>query len=262
MRLPPSVVSLAPAPSTLAGSLTTNSTRLLVSVRDSREAQLARRSGVPWIDLKDPDNGSLGAAGEAIAAAVAGELRASDMLPESLISAAVGELRDEPLQTALRLAQYFPLLKVGLAGVQADAQWQRRWLELAKQIDGAGAELVPVIYADHALCGAPSPIEVLSLAQRTQVGRLGYLLIDTYTKDGRRLHDWMGRAQIEQTIQAAAEVGRRVVLAGSLTAQDLPGLLSLPIAAVAVRGAVCSGDRRSGLCPEKLRQWVDYLQIR
>ncbi len=153
MRLPPSVVSLAPAPSTLAGSLTTNSTRLLVSVRDSREAQLARRSGVPWIDLKDPDNGSLGAAGEAIAAAVAGELRASDMLPESLISAAVGELRDEPLQTALRLAQYFPLLKVGLAGVQADAQWQRRWLELAKQIDGAGAELVPVIYADHALCG-------------------------------------------------------------------------------------------------------------
>src|SRR5690606_35058064 len=87
--------------------------RLLVSVRNSCEARVARLSGVGWIDLKNPDSGSLGAADEATAAAVARELQQtsdSAKLANRLMSAAVGELRDMPTAAAKSLARYFPLL--------------------------------------------------------------------------------------------------------------------------------------------------------
>ncbi len=46
-------------------------TRLLVSVRDPDEAQIAAQSGVDLIDVKEPIRGSLGAADAATLAAIA-----------------------------------------------------------------------------------------------------------------------------------------------------------------------------------------------
>lgn len=271
--------------------------RLLVSVRDSCEAHLAQLSGVDWIDLKNPENGALGAADRATAAAVARELQQSDASPKTanrLMSAAVGELCDMPTAAAESLAVYFPLLKVGLSGLRNRQNWPKQLNEFADAVMLAGAHLVPVVYADHVVCDAPPPTQVIEVAARLDAHRAGprngsradtvaekdaekvagqdafasavggqrYLLVDTFTKDGRRLLDWMQLAELRSVVEQAAASGRQTVVAGSLALQDLPQLMSLPIAAIAVRGAVCAGDRRSGLCPEKLRQWVELFSAR
>ncbi len=260
-----------------------------MSVRDSHEARQARRRGVDWVDLKDPNNGSLGAADEATAAAVARELQqSSDSANPShrVQSAAVGELRDMPTLAAKSLACYFPLLKVGLSGLCERQDWPQQLAEFSKMVELAGARLVPVIYADHVACHAPDPAQVIEVAASLHeqpavpradssyalasssddiaapLGMPRYLLIDTFTKDGRRLLDWMELAELESIVHQAAASGRQTVVAGSLALLDIPQLMSLPIAAIAVRGAVCVGDRRSGLCPEKLRHWVELFSAR
>ena len=255
---------------------------------------MALHSGVAWIDLKDPDGGSLGAADAATAAVVGETLRAGRDRDGRITSAALGELSDTPTIAAKYLAGYFPLLKVGLSGLRDTADWPERLSQLYTTIHMAGAQLVPVIYADHHACRAPRPEQVIEVAHALreqparrlpkmvparvsamvadaeeysggevmEPGRARYVLIDTFTKDGRRLLDWMAPAELESIVQLAAASGRQTVVAGSLALQDLPQLMQLPVAAIAVRGAVCAGDRRSGLCAEKLRQWVELFAAR
>lgn len=247
------------------------SVQLLVSVRNAEEAVVAQNLGVQWIDLKNPDAGSLGPAPASVAQAVAGTLRGGAAAPPLMMSAAAGELRDAPLATALKLAQLFPLVKVGLSGMGGQTGWQSQFRDLALQLHAAGTELVPVIYADHHQSGAPQPHEVLAVAEEIQVelepgwqdqAKPRFLLIDTHTKDGRRLLDWFTLAQLSEICAQARATGRQTVLAGSLRAADVPQLLPLAPAAVAVRGAVCTSHRRSNLCPQKVTQWLELVQNR
>lgn len=228
--------------------------QLLVSVRDAAEAALAVSAGVDWIDLKNPDAGSLGPATLEVARGVSREL---GNFPNR--SAAIGELREIPDAAASQLARFFPILKVGLSGLASYPAWQGLLQELSQGLSTNNTHLVPVVYADYAICDAPNPGEVLEMARQLACS---YLLVDTYTKDGRRLLDWLSVSELECFSQAAQGAGIEVVVAGSLALNDLPKLLSLPIAAIAVRGAVCTGDRRSGLCRTKLQQWVQRMRVR
>lgn len=237
--------------------------QFLVSIRNVAEAKLARDHGVDWIDLKDPDAGSLGAPSYSTVQAVATNL--SDFPRRSV---AAGELRQ---LAALRktagpnhsLLQFFchsfPIIKVGLSGVNADADsnWKVELRRLSLEIAENAAQLVPVIYADYATCGAPTPADVAELA-----GQLAspYLLIDTYHKDGRGVLDCIELDAIQRLATSAAATGCGVVLAGSLKPEDLPRIADLPIAAIAVRGAVCRSDRRSELCNVKLARWVRLVR--
>ena len=125
---------------------------------------------------------------------------------------------------------------------------------------------------------APTPAQVIEVAEQCS-GQLNsvdssargasltpstsrYLLVDTFTKDGRGLLDWIGLPELAAVIEHAAQTGRLVVLAGSLAQQDLPKLWDLPVAAIAVRGAVCAADRRSEVCAQKLQQWVELFRNR
>ncbi len=266
-------------------------TYLLVSVRDAGEAALAQSLGVAWIDLKNPDAGSLGAASVQTAQAVGEVLKMDGDAPMRLSSAAAGELRDDPLANCLMLAKCFPLVKVGLSELAGVRHWETKFRELARQLSLVSAQVVPVIYADYRLCSAPTPRDVLDvsdslgaadeqprikMARHSAVGTptllcksvvdlpstARYVLIDTYTKDGRRLLDFLSEAELASIIDEAIGKGRRVVLAGSLALSDLPRLLKLPVAAIAVRGAVCVSNRRSGLCPRKVTQWLELVQKR
>ncbi|MCC7338129.1 MAG: hypothetical protein IT422_23810, partial [Pirellulaceae bacterium] len=215
-------------------------------------------------------------------------------------SAAVGELRDSPLATARYLAQHFSLLKVGLSGMRELGGWSTTLVDFSRHIQSLGASLVPVIYADYELCSAPTPTQVIEVSEQisgatdrwsderlesAQVSQVverchgpfnsvnsstrykpmteaapRYLLVDTFTKDGRGLLDWLDVPELEAIIQHASQVGRQVVLAGSLSQRDLPKLRNLSVAAIAVRGAVCASDRRSEVCPLKLQQWVELFR--
>lgn len=257
---------LSTVPHPQLGKPATAPPRLLVSIRDSGEAAMAKSLGVEWIDLKNPDNGSLGAADELVAQDVASILKLKDDSHVQLTSAAAGELCQTPLSACQMLARYFPLVKVGLSELAAVVDWQAKFLALAHQVNMASSQIVPVIYADYRTCSAPAPHEILAAVEslephidlRSSLER--FMLVDTHTKDGRRLLDCLNHAELASIVQGAGEIGRQVVLAGSLALSDLPTLLQLPVAAIAVRGAVCNGDRRSSLCPRKVTQWLALLQ--
>jgi (5-formylfuran-3-yl)methyl phosphate synthase len=252
MRAPDQTTRFANPPSLLCSRKAESSfdsparVKLLISIRNTEEATIVRDAGVDWIDLKDPSAGSLGRSSLSDAVAVAEML--SDY-PQR--SAALGELHDLDEQVALEFAPLFPVLKVGLSGLmgsQSDrsASWQARFQSLATQLRDRGAELIPVAYADWSICGAPALQEVLTLAQAV---RARHLLIDTFVKDGRGLLDWLSVDELVQVVQSAAEFDCGIVLAGSLKFADVPALLKLQPAALAVRGAVCQADSSA---PESL----------
>lgn len=237
--------------------------QLLVSIRDASEARLVRSLGVGWIDLKEPSHGALGAASLDTVQTVAQMLTAER---PAVMSAAAGELRGIEGRPVEQLATYFPLIKVGLAGM-AHENWQQPLVALARSVSSLGSQLVPVIYADYAASDAPAPEEVLAVcagldgsspAQHTQ----RFVLVDTYIKDGRGLLHWMDLPQIAELVGACAQLRRQVVVAGSLRVQDVAELLQLPLAAVAVRGAVCAGDRAATISAEKVEQWLRLVENR
>lgn len=229
--------------------------KLLVSVRDADEAKIALRFGVDWIDLKEPDKGALGAPDLETAEAVARAL-----VDHASRSVALGELADLDFNSAKRLAELFPILKVGLARVADTDDWRDQLTQLAWDISipqqSNPARLVPVIYADWESCSAPKPEEVFELAgnlpQPSQHKR--FVLVDTFAKNGQSLLDHADQSLIQRWIERARDADCHLLLAGSLKEKQVIELSQRPIEAVGVRGAVCGANRRSAICEQKLRK--------
>lgn len=226
--------------------------KLLVSVRDVREAVAARSGGAAVIDIKEPGHGSLGrAADETIAAvldAVAGHC---------CVSAALGELSEgwRPYP-----GRGLAFAKCGLAGCAAPPEWQRQ-LALAgddlRRRDPA-CRLVAAAYADWQRASAPRPEEVLAFAAEHGCEAL---LVDTWWKDGSTLLDWLSFAQLRRLTSCCCATGVAVALAGSLTEREIRWLQPLNPAWFAVRGAVCRGGRRAETVEETaVRRLADLLQ--
>jgi (5-formylfuran-3-yl)methyl phosphate synthase len=226
-----------------------SSPRLLVSVKDCYEANLALSSGVDWIDLKSPASGSLGAPTPEIAEQVAETLRQFQNR-----SVALGELHDVESLNAERICAAYPIAKVGMSGCRRLGGWQAAFVRLSGRL--ASSRLIPVVYADWRRCDAPSPADVLELAGAVSSP---YLLFDTFIKDGRSLPDFFSREQLLELCRRADAHQIRVVAAGSLREADLCKLHGLPISVIAVRGAVCCHGRDSQLSPQRLRQWVGRM---
>ncbi|MBX3422757.1 MAG: hypothetical protein KF752_14475 [Pirellulaceae bacterium] len=222
---------------------------LLVSVRNADEAQICLESGVDWIDLKEPLAGSLGCPRSAVASEVAELL---DAFPQR--SVALGELHDLEIQRAIRLSGWFRFAKVGLSSMRYNSRWPTSLCELSQRLE---CQLVPVVYADWQNCEAALPLQVIDWAI---ANRSPYLLVDTFVKNGQRLLDHQPLEVLAGWIEQLEVGGVQIVLAGSLQIADVLRLRDLRCAAVAVRGAVCEGDRRGHLSPRLVRQWVSLIQ--
>lgn len=220
-------------------------TRLLVSVRSVFEAEICRRLGVDWIDLKEPKSGSLGCPTKQTALAVSAYL---EDFPQR--SVALGELNTLELDSVIEIANLFPVAKVGLSHLGGTNRWRQRLEGLNEQIT---ADLVPVVYADWRIAESPKPSAVLDWACNESSR---FLLIDTFTKDGRGLLDFFSMAQIEEFVRIANDACVGVVLAGSLKLADVKKLEHIPCTAIAIRGAVCSQERDSAIDEKLVSQWV------
>ena len=207
-------------------------TRLLVSVRDAREAEAAVAGGADVVDVKEPHRGALGCALPTTWHAVA------DALPRSIpLSIALGELESCDPRHVDCLPSRCVWAKVGLAGL-ADDDWETRWQQLADRLP-TGVTLVAVAYADWEAARAPQPQQVLhSLASRS-----GTMLLDTHTKDGRTLVDWCPPQALTRLVHDGRALGVKLALAGSLGLSHLPLVRRLRPDWLAVRGAVCRPDR-------------------
>jgi uncharacterized protein (UPF0264 family) len=224
---------------------------LLVSVRSVAEALAALEGGADLIDVKEPDNGALGRATDAVIsdvlAAVGGRSR---------VSAALGELiedHDGSVPAMLTFAKW------GLAGYGTSPGWRQR-LEARR---GHGPEIVAVAYADWQCARAPSIDDVFAFA----AARPGsVLLLDTHCKEAARnggarptLLDWIRPAQIQDLCERCRAVGVRIALAGSLGMAEIAALAPACPDWFAVRGAACEGGRDGDVSVMKVRALVSIL---
>ncbi|MDG2206607.1 MAG: (5-formylfuran-3-yl)methyl phosphate synthase, partial [Pirellulales bacterium] len=179
--------------------------RLLVSVRNAEEAQLAVDEGVHLIDVKEPRRGSLGAA------AAASVRQVADICDSKFLwSVALGELLDTP-PVALPADLRPTFVKCGLSGCGLRANWRALW---QRRMARYGRSAVAVVYADWEAAAAPSAGDVVAHAAAANCPAV---LLDTFDKTRGSLQQLMTRDEIARWIGSVHQSGMRAVVAGSLT---------------------------------------------
>lgn len=224
--------------------------RLLVSVRDAREARIALSAGVDLVDIKEPSRGSLGAADVSVVREVV--CTVDGAVP---LSMALGELTQWEPSIAADIPAGIQYVKLGLAGCAGLARWPFRWQQALGAIR-SGIVRVAVVYADWHTAGSPEPRETLRLA--TELG-CGALLVDTFDKASGGLFRWWPWEELEEFVGCVKHHGLLAVVAGSVTLADLPRLLAIAPDYVAVRGAACRGGRAGRLDTRRTGRLVRAL---
>lgn len=264
--------------------------RLLVSVRNAKEALMAVRGGADIIDVKEPSKGSLGRASLENLLAIADVLRQQQQHSDRVrtepvpLSVALGEVQEWSESSSLfgsdlpvgstsfsneaddeicrAISELQPsYMKLGLsqvaaAGRQGMGRWRNSWIDVRCRFSG-DHEWVAVAYADHQRAEAPTPDDVLEAALETNCS---VLLIDTFVKDGTNLLDWLPVEEITSLRKATAAHGLQLALAGRVTLMDLPLLLPLQPDIIAVRGAVCElGERTAEVSELLVAEFMERL---
>ncbi len=233
-------------------------TQLLISVRDVDEAIMVSRYPIGILDLKEPSAGALGAVALHVGRHILAELPA-----ELTKSIALGELTAWMEPSVDRQPDHwspadlagFQFAKIGLAGMEVQRNWEQAWLQFQHSLP-ATVELVGVAYVDAAICRAPAIEAVLDLLQSQPQKTL---LLDTFCKDGGTTLEILGERRLRLLIERARANHVRVVIAGSVSAESLPLLLSCEPDLIGVRGAVCLSGR-ANLDQHRLREFMGAWQ--
>jgi uncharacterized protein (UPF0264 family) len=216
--------------------------RLLVSVTDAHEARVAVEGGVDIVDVKNPAEGSLGAAGPGVIERVRAVVP-----PERPVSAAIGDLPNLPGTAALAAlgaaragAAY---VKVGLWGTSTTDAAVAVLRAVRDAIDGEAA-VVAAAYADaERVPGGPLPPgAVVEAARRAGVGGC---LLDTAVKDGRGLFQWLTPEALGALVAEGHAAGLEMALAGALRAEELSAVRATGADIAGVRAAACHHGRRT-----------------
>jgi (5-formylfuran-3-yl)methyl phosphate synthase len=226
---------------------------LLVSVRNSVEAVTALVAGADVIDVKEPSAGPLGSADRHVIAEIVQAIEG-----RALVTAAMGELVDlteaNGTTELAPLAAGVSLFKIGLAGCGSKPDWQTHWRDsiaaLIGNPKGNSPEAVAVVYADWRAANAPKPNDVL-----TTGAELGCpaLLIDTWNKSAGTLFDIWPVDELRAFLKRVCDRRLAVVLAGSLTGDNIAQAVALGPELVAVRGAACNEGRGGVISAARVR---------
>ena len=225
---------------------------LLVSVRSAREAQAALAGGAVLIDVKEPARGPLGRAPDTAIRAVL-----KQVAPHCPVSAALGELLQQGPAFPDRGLSY---VKWGLAGYGRGRLWQKDLIIAAADLrrSSFAPRPVAVAYADWEAACAPRPPDVCRFACEN---RWPAFLLDTWSKDGRTLLDWVSREEISRLCSTCRAAGVRVALAGALGASEIRRLRPAQADWFAVRTAACCASRREGVIETaRVRRLAELLE--
>ena len=224
--------------------------QLLVSVRSAREAAVAVEAGVDLIDVKEPRRGSLGPADVAVWREVLDVVAG-----RRPVSVALGELLGDDVDGLARQTAGCRFAKIGLAGCAAVHDWRLR-LERAFAQLRRETGAVAVVYADWRSAGTPPPTEIVEHA--AQIG-CAAVLIDTQQKHNGDLFRQLAWRELAELCELIHRRQMLLVVGGSLSLRVVPNALRLQPAFLAVRGAVCRGERDADVDADLVRQWVDRL---
>lgn len=244
--------------------------RLLVSVRDADEANVAVEAGADIVDAKEPALGVLGPVGaetlRAIARAVAGRRP---------ISAALGDFHEDSSGAAIAEAaraaarSSVGIVKAGLNHasrdtLMTDCVFLVGVLQSA-MAPGATCDVVLGTYADVPASGEGYLHSLIDAAVCAQTAgercRIAGVLLDTLCKDGRALFDIMPVERIALWVESAHDAELFVALAGSLRADHVEMARDTGADIMGVRTAACDGGRTGRVSASRVRRLVRAIHV-
>ncbi|MEX1228588.1 MAG: (5-formylfuran-3-yl)methyl phosphate synthase [Planctomycetaceae bacterium] len=220
---------------------------MLVSVRDASEVAAAIAGGCDIIDIKDPARGSLGRADALVWSSITDEmLRLRSHLPRSV---ALGETVEEtPFADSAPLPCDWDFAKIGTAGLGMPADWPRRLADSRKRWERhfpATCRWILVVYADWQLADSPSLTALHEqLPEILATAAWDGVLIDTFTKNGRALLDFVDASQLNAFGELARRSNKLWCVAGSLRAAALADVVPSQPDVIGIRTAGCRDERR------------------
>jgi (5-formylfuran-3-yl)methyl phosphate synthase len=222
--------------------------RILVSVRDPREALIAAHGGADFIDLKEPGQGALGGLPVAVVERIVAALRDDgSSLP---VSATIG---DVPMTDVGAILQRVDAVgATGVDYVKVGIERAGGASEVLLALARCGRPVVPVFIADRGL-------DESLLAQALALGFPG-VMADTGDKRAGSLFDVAPAAALRRFVRQARAARAMVGLAGALRVGDAPRLAELDPDFAGFRSAVCAGPRSGDLDAARLAALVAALR--
>jgi len=225
--------------------------KVLVSPQNVAEALVCMSAGVEIVDVKNPDEGSLGANFPWVIKEIK-----SHTGSRALLSATVGDVPFKPgtvsqaaLGAIIAGADY---VKVGLYGISNAKETYAVMAAVKRAAEMVEREVTVVAcaYADASRIGAISPLD--AIAPVKEAGCDG-IMIDTAIKDGKSLFAHQDTETLTKFVETARRLGLLTALAGSITKDHLGQLAIIRPDIIGVRGAVCeSRDRVRGKMTKEL----------
>jgi hypothetical protein len=222
--------------------------RLLVSVRGANEAIEAARGGAHIADVEHPSS-ALGTPYPLNIKAVRDALDEAGF-PDLPISTNIGEeqhIRSSACQAALGVAVAGAnYVKCGLAGLspKAAAYLGRNLVRSVKEWRPE-CKVYPAVFPEEEFAAVFDPLtDGPTLVEEIDCDGL---LIDTFRKDiGKGLLDYYNLNALSQLVKGLHDIGKETWLAGSVIAEELPGLWDIGVDVICLRGAACSTARGDG----------------
>ena len=208
-------------------------TGMLASVNSLAEARLVLQAGVDIIDLKQPEQGALGALALADVKAIVAEVNG-----RCPVSATIGDL---PMHAGLVYNAVKAMAETGVdyvkIGFFPDGDWQDT-VDKLSDLTALNYRLIAVLFAD-----TQPDFSILSALKTA--GFTG-VMVDTMDKNGGSLTQWMSEHVITAFVKEAKEQSLLCGLAGSLRLADVNVLLAYQPDYLGFRGALCQAHERVG----------------
>jgi uncharacterized protein (UPF0264 family) len=220
----------------------------LASVTNLEEAAIALECGADLIDLKNPEQGALGALPvatiEQVTKFIAGR---------KLVSATVGDL---PMQPDILLNAVETISATGVDVVKIGffpSSECHHCMQALQPVTKRGIKLIAVFFADMFV-----PLNMLM--DFAEAGFYGVML-DTANKDGNSLRNHLSIPALAEFVEEAHRLGLFVGLAGSLQYADIAPLSALQADYLGFRGALCINEQRvASIRRQHMQKVQDMLQ--
>ncbi len=232
---------------------------LMVSVQNLPEAHEAMKGGADIIDVKNLQEALVGSAKpgvfKAVREAVPAEIHASLTLgvvpvqegTVAMAAWAAGRMNATSVKVGFRQAEYDKAVEVLVASKEA--------------LEGTGTKLIGSLFADNVLYGGGLDPHLMPRLARD--GKCDGWLIDTLTKDGRNLFDFIPEPELKEMVLEGKRDGMSTALSGHLKMSDLDELARINPDIVGVRGAVCAkGERAEGVYWESVAEFKRQVDLR
>jgi uncharacterized protein (UPF0264 family) len=231
---------------------------LMVSVQNLEEALQALKGGADIVDVKNLQEARVGSAHPHIVRDVR---NAIPMDKHASVTLGVVPNQIGTVAMAVYTAGVLDATSVKVGFMDTEYAVAEETLNSCREVlDSFNTKLIGCIFADNDLYGGLEPHLMNKLAKATKCD--GWLL-DTLTKDGRNLFDFIREEELKEMVMEGKEAGMSTALSGHLALKDLDELARINPDIVGVRGAACTNsDREARVDWEAVAEFKRQVDMR